>query len=67
MESQKDFGSLIFFTLGPDPFEVVDQQLFESKKEAENEGWAEFDQIKRKKPSRPPPPRPNPPRPPPPT
>jgi len=54
--------------IGPDPFEVVDQQISQNRKEDENDGWAEFDQIKRKKPSRPPPPpRPTPPRPAPPS
>ena len=47
---------------------MVDQQIDQNKKEDENDGWAEFDQIKRKKPSRPPPPpRPAPPRPAPPS
>ena len=50
------------FVSGPDPFEVVDQQISQHIKEDENDGWAEFDQIKRKKPARPPPP-PRPPRP----
>jgi len=54
--------------IGPDPFDVVDKQIDQNKKEGENDGWAEFDQIKRKKPSRPPPPpRPAPPRPAPPS
>ena len=49
---------------GPDPFETVERQIANNIKEESNGGWAEFDQIKRKKPSRPPPPRPPPPRPP---
>ena len=49
---------------GPDPFETVEREIANNLKEEENAGWAEFDQIKRKKPSRPPPPRPPPPRPP---
>jgi len=54
--------------IGPDPFDVVDQQIDQNNKADENDGWAEFDQIKRKKPSRPPPPpRPLPPRPAPPS
>ena len=40
------------------------RQVEDNLKEEANGGWAEFDQIKRKKPTRPPPPRPPPPRPP---
>ena len=53
-----------FILLGIDPFETVEKEIANNLKEEENDGWAEFDQIKRKKPSRPPPPRPPPPRPP---
>ena len=56
--------NVICFVLGPDPFDVVDQQISQNQQDNKNVGWAEFDQIKRKKPSRPPPPRPAPPRPP---
>ena len=50
--------------LDTDPFETVERQIETNLKEEDSGGWAEFDAIKRKKPSRPPPPRPPPPRPP---
>ena len=58
-----DLGNCVA-DIGPDPFDVVDQQISQNQQDNKNVGWAEFDQIKRKKPSRPPPPRPAPPRPP---
>ena len=58
------FNDIFFLLLGTDPFETVEKEIANNLKEEENDGWAEFDQIKRKKPSRPPPPRPPPPRPP---
>ena len=51
------------FSLGPDPFDVVEQQLGQQTAEpADDGGWAAFDEVK-PRPSRPPPPRPAPPRP----
>ena len=69
------FAILIIIFLGPDPFDVIEEQLTQqsaatdegwSSAAAADEGWAAFGEVK-PRPSRPPPPRPAPPRPAPPS
>jgi hypothetical protein len=49
-------------TLGPDPFDVIDEQLKNQTAYSADQSWAAFEEP-RSRPSRPPPPRPAPPRP----
>lgn len=52
--------------VGPDPFDVIDEQLKSQTASSADQSWAAFEEP-RSKPSRPPPPRPAPPRPAPPS